>query len=198
MSLILKDPRPPSAGDLVLALGEDACWRVALVDSWRAERRTLLAAFDAVHPDGSLDFYPHRLGEGHRAQRLGRADRYFADRQELCQAVDALWTDGTADSILMAAPEVWRALPHGPIPALVRAKAVHRLEQACQGGPTTRELAEQALAGALQENIEIRDARLAGSDLEVGAKVDKALAAAKTGRKRASKAAPPSTWPDAF
>lgn len=198
MSLILKDPRPPTAGDLILALGEDACWRVAVVDSWRAERRPLLAAFDAVCPDGSLDFFPRRLADGHRAQRLGRADRYFAERQELCQAVDALWTDGTADDILMAAPEAWRALAQGPIPALIRAKAVHRLEQACHGGPTTRELTELALAGALQENIEIREARLANADPELGAKIDKALASAKPARKRSAKASPPSTWPDAF
>jgi hypothetical protein len=148
------------AGHFALIQGGDGAWRVALVDEWAIERKALQAAFDAVNPDGSLDYCGDFLSVGSLPQDLGRADIFFAERQRECEQIDMLWNQEAA-SVLAAAHPRWRAWAPGAIPSLIRAKAVYRLWEVAKGAPTP-EMARVALAGSLQENIELCASRAAG------------------------------------
>ena len=160
------------AGHFALAQGEDGAWRVALVDEWRIERRALQAAFDTVHPDGTLDFCGDFLNKGHLPQDLGRADAFFAKHERECALIDELWSEGTGAEILAKAPLRWRAWTGAVLPALIRAKAAYRLAELSSGRAPTKDGALTALAGALQENIELCGLRSRGVDPDILAKLD--------------------------
>jgi hypothetical protein len=142
------------AGHFALVQGEDGAWRVALVDEWRIERKALQAAFDAVHPDGSLDFCGGFLNKGHLPQDLGRADVFFAALERECALIDELWPQ-EADGLISRAPPRWAPWRAAPLPALIRAKAAQRLAAIGSGRAPDEQGGRLALAGALQENFEL-------------------------------------------
>ena len=159
------------AGHFALVQCADASWRVALIDEWALQDASFQAAFDAVHPDGSLDFCGDYLNAGHLPQDLGRADRFFESRQAECALIDRLWAQGVGAQILAKAPPRWRAMGDAAMPALIRAKAAHRLAQLGSGAPD-QAMALLALAGALQENIETCADRARALDADTQSKLD--------------------------
>lgn len=186
-------PTAPSStigqGHFIHALAADGTWRVALVDEWTIGDRQLLAPFDAVHPDGSLDCAGAELAEGHLPLDLGRADRFYEARAAQCAAIDELWEGGAGARILENAPSRWRTWAGGALPPLIRAKAAQRLFESA-GASFDEAMAELALAGALQENIEISKARmsgLGGSDQQAIDAMDAAAIANRAARRKEPK-----------
>lgn len=188
-----KMPATPSIGQghFIHALATDGTWRVAIVDEWVIGSRRMLAPFDAVHPDGSLDCAGAELAEGHLPVDLGRADRFYEARAAQCSAIDDLWDNGAGARILDNAPARWRTWANGALPPLIRAKAAQRLFESA-GASFDQAAAELALAGALQENIEIAKARMSGlgaSDQEAIDAMDAATIADRAARRKAPKRA---------
>ncbi len=179
-------------GHFVHVFASDGTWRVAMVDEWTLGDLALQAAFDAVHPDGSLDFCGDALGEGHLPVDLGRADRFFEARRHQCEAIDRLWQGEAGPGILEQAPERWRGWSGNPLPSLIRAKAAHRLFET-HGLAFDDAGALTALTGALQENIEICAARSTGIGQAAQTALDAMDASALSARsaKRRPKAAAP-------
>lgn len=159
------------AGHFIHIQADDGSWRVALADEWPFGASALQAAFDAVNPDGSLDFHGDFLSLGHLPQDLGRADVFFEARSAECSAIDELWESGAGETILAGAPERWRSWSQAALPALIRAKAAHRLLEISAGKPNP-DSALLALAGAIQENIEISSERSGGMDPSAQAALD--------------------------
>lgn len=183
----------PKAGDLALCLGEDGAWRLALIDEFKVRRKVHLAAFDVVHPDGTLDICGTQFLYAQYPQGLGSIGAFMERSHHFKSAIESAWSQGVGEAFLNSAPSRWTRLKGTSLPALIMAKAIHRLQQSPPPERLLAEKAQHALVGALRENVALCEWRMGAMTPETNEALD-SVTPPRLSVKREPKAKEASSW----